>query len=49
VIRKRKANEDIEAQLAALEAQLRSEGQEIPPELMNNESWRNSPEAVAGD
>jgi predicted nucleotide-binding protein (sugar kinase/HSP70/actin superfamily) len=49
VIRKRKANQDIEAQLAELEAQLRNEGQEIPPELMNNESWRNSAEAVAGD
>jgi len=49
VIRKRKANEDIEAQLAALEAQLRNEGQEIPAELMHSESWRNSTEAVAGD
>jgi predicted nucleotide-binding protein (sugar kinase/HSP70/actin superfamily) len=49
VIRKRKANQDIEAQLAELEAQLRSEGQEIPAELVNNESWRNSAEAVAGD
>ncbi len=49
VIRKRKANDDIEAQLAALEAQLRSEGQEIPAELMNSDSWRNSAEAVAGD
>jgi len=49
VIRKRKANEDIEAQLAALEAQLRNEGQEIPAELMHSEGWRNSTEAVAGD
>ena len=49
VIRKRKANQDIEAQLAEFEAQLRSEGQEIPAELMNNDSWRNSAEAVAGD
>jgi predicted CoA-substrate-specific enzyme activase len=49
VIRKRKANEDIEAQLAELEAQLRNEGHEIPAELMTNDSWRNSAEAVAGD
>jgi len=49
VIRKRKANDDIEAQLAALEARLRSEGQEIPAELINNDIWRNSTEAVAGD
>jgi predicted CoA-substrate-specific enzyme activase len=49
VIRKRKANQDIEVQLAELEAQLRSEGQEIPAELMTSDSWRNSAEAVAGD
>jgi activator of 2-hydroxyglutaryl-CoA dehydratase/predicted nucleotide-binding protein (sugar kinase/HSP70/actin superfamily) len=49
VIRKRKANDDIESQLAALEAQLRAEGHEIPAELMTSDSWRNSTEAVAGD
>ncbi len=49
VIRKRKASEDIEAQLAALEAQLRSEGQEIPAELLHSNSWESSSQAVAGD
>src|SRR5580658_1010030 len=49
VIRKRKATDDIEAQLAALEAQLRSEGQEVPEELLHTQSWQNSAEAVAGD
>jgi len=49
VIRKRKASEDIEAQLAALEAQLRSEGQEIPAELLHSNSWEASSQAVAGD
>ena len=49
VIRKRKANVDIESQLAALEAQLRNEGHEVPAELLHTESWQNSTEAVAGD
>src|SRR5580692_884627 len=45
VIRKRKANVDIESQLAALEAQLRNEGHEVPAELLHTESWQNSTEA----
>lgn len=49
VIRKRKAKQDIEAQLAELKAQLRREWQEIPAELMTSDSWCNSAEAVAGD
>lgn len=49
VIRKRNANDDIETQLASLEAQLRIEGQEIPAERMNSDSWRNSAAVVAGD
>jgi predicted CoA-substrate-specific enzyme activase len=46
IIRKRKAEQDIEAQLAALEAQLRREQYqaEMPP---LSESWQ--PEEVAGD
>ena len=47
VIRKRKAEQDIEAQLAALEAQLRQEryATEVPPVML--ESWEG--EQVAGD
>jgi predicted CoA-substrate-specific enzyme activase len=48
IIRKRKAAEDIEAQLASLEAQLRSEMvQETEAVEVREESWEN--EAVAGD
>jgi predicted nucleotide-binding protein (sugar kinase/HSP70/actin superfamily) len=47
VIRKRKAEQDIEAQLAELEAQLRGEMAENGAEQAREESWEN--EAVAGD
>src|ERR1700755_2516571 len=49
VIKNRKAEQDIEAPLAALEDELRNEGQEIPAELIHNESWRSSTEAGGGD
>jgi predicted nucleotide-binding protein (sugar kinase/HSP70/actin superfamily) len=52
VIRKRKAEQDIEAQLAALEAQLRNE-QSIPPELaqarLAADNLQPDVQAVAGD
>ena len=47
VIRKRQAVEDIEAQLAALEAQLRSQRTEMPP--IGQESWQSAEEMAAGD
>jgi predicted CoA-substrate-specific enzyme activase len=53
VIRKRKAEQDIEAQLAALEAQLRSEHAEIPPELLQSHlpanSWLPEEQEIVGD
>ena len=50
VIRKRQANEDIERQLAALEAQLRNEASgapEMPP--VGQETWQGAEEMAAGD
>ena len=53
VIRKRKAEQDIQAQLAALEAQLRTEPREVPPELEQGQlapdSWQREPQEIAGD
>jgi len=53
VIRKRKVQQDIEAQLAALEAQLRNEHAEIPPELVQSrlatDSWQSQEQEIAGD
>ncbi|HVI07833.1 MAG TPA: hypothetical protein VND65_06015, partial [Candidatus Binatia bacterium] len=48
VIRKRKAGEDIEAQLAALEAQLRREksGAEMPPA---SPEWEREAQEMAAD
>jgi predicted CoA-substrate-specific enzyme activase len=52
VIRKRKAAQDIEAQLAALEAQLRR-GQQVAPEIaqahLAAESWQPETQEIAGD
>jgi predicted CoA-substrate-specific enzyme activase len=52
VIRKRKAEQDIEAQLAALEAQLRRE-QGVAPELaqahLAAEAWQPETQEIAGD
>jgi hypothetical protein len=44
VIRKRKAAEDIEAQVAALEEQLRKE-----PHLMGVPAWKESAQSAAAD
>jgi predicted CoA-substrate-specific enzyme activase len=53
VIRKRKAEQDIQAQLAALEAQLRNEHREVPPELaqahLAANNWQQEPQEIAGD
>ena len=53
VIRKRKAEQDIQAQLAALEAQLRTEHREVSPELeqaqLAADSWQREPQEIAGD
>jgi predicted CoA-substrate-specific enzyme activase len=53
VIRKRKAEQDIQAQLAAFEAQLRSEHREGPPEIvpaqLSADSWQREPQEIAGD
>jgi len=54
VIRKRKAEQDIEAQLAALEAQLRGEyDDELAPELAPRQpasnSWQAETQEIAGD
>ena len=53
VIRKRKAEQDIEAQIAALEAQLRNEHREIPPELaqaqLAGNDWQAEAQEIAGD
>jgi predicted CoA-substrate-specific enzyme activase len=53
VIRKRKAEQDIQAQLAALEAQLRNEHREVPPELaqahLPANNWQQEPQEIAGD
>jgi len=47
VIRKRKAAQDIEAQLAALEAQLRSEASEQELSVVEQESWEPAQEIGA--
>jgi len=53
VIRKRKTEQDIQAQLAALEAQLRNEHREVPPVLAQAQlaanSWQGEPQEIAGD
>ena len=49
VIRKRQAGQDIEAQLAALEAQLRREGGEVDMPPVGQESWEGAEEMAAGD
>ena len=53
VIRKRQADQDIEAQLAVLEAQLRTEHREVPPEReqvqLAADSWQREPQEIAGD
>jgi predicted CoA-substrate-specific enzyme activase len=53
VIRKRKAEQDIQAQLAAIEAQLRNEHREVPPELAQAHLAANNrqqePQEIAGD
>jgi predicted CoA-substrate-specific enzyme activase len=53
VIRKRKAEQGIEAQLAALEAQLRNECREIAPELAQAQlaanSWQPEAQGIPGD
>jgi predicted CoA-substrate-specific enzyme activase len=53
VIRKRKAEQDIQAQLAAIEAQLRNEHREAPPELAQAHLAANNrqqePQEIAGD
>jgi predicted CoA-substrate-specific enzyme activase len=53
VIRKHKTEQDIEAQLAALEAQLRSEHRQIPAELVHAQlaanNWKPEAQQMAGD
>jgi predicted CoA-substrate-specific enzyme activase len=53
VIRKRKAEQDIQAQLAAIEAQLRNEQREVPAELaqahLAANNWQQEPQEIAGD
>ncbi len=52
VIRKRKAEQDIEAQLAALEAQLRQESGELGAELVEmppQETWQEQPQRISAD
>jgi predicted CoA-substrate-specific enzyme activase len=53
VIRKRKAEQDIQAQLASLEAQLRTEHHEAPSEpgqdQLAADSWQREPQEIAGD
>jgi hypothetical protein len=53
VIRKRKVEQDIQAQLAALEAQLRNEHREVAPELAQAQlaanNWQQEPQEIAGD
>jgi predicted CoA-substrate-specific enzyme activase len=55
VIRKRKASQDIEAQLAALEAQLRNEGLDAEARAqlaqvpLTADSWQPEPQGIAGD
>ncbi|MGA9472290.1 MAG: BadF/BadG/BcrA/BcrD ATPase family protein [Terriglobales bacterium] len=49
VIRKRQASEDIEKQLAELEAQLRIESGEVEMPPIGQESWRGAEEMAAGD
>jgi hypothetical protein len=53
VIRKRKVAQDIEAQLAALEAQLRNEPVGGPPELSQVQipagNWQREAQGIAGD
>jgi predicted CoA-substrate-specific enzyme activase len=53
VIRKRKVEQDIQAQLAALEAQLRNEHREVAPELAQAQlaanHWQQEPQEIAGD
>jgi hypothetical protein len=53
VIRKRKTEQDIEAQLAALERQLRNEHREVRPELaqaqLAADSWQPEAQEIAGD
>ena len=49
VIRKRQAAQDIEAQLAALEAQLRNESGFAQVPSVGQESWQGAEEMAAGD
>jgi predicted CoA-substrate-specific enzyme activase len=53
VIRKRKAEQDIQAQLAALEAQLRTDHREVLAERQEAQlaadSWQREPQEIAGD
>ena len=47
VIRKRKAEQDIDTQLAALEAQMRAEHHELPAELVHVHGGANSLDSAA--
>src|ERR1700746_2573963 len=53
IIERRQKDRDIQAQLAALEAQLRNEHREVPPELaqahLAADNWRQEPQEIAGD
>ena len=49
VIRKRKAGADIEAQLAALEAQLRSEKTNVVEEPLRDKNWEPEAQGMAAD
>lgn len=49
VIRKRKASQDIEAQLAALEAQLRGEAEDAAVPQLTQEDWEREAQGMSAD